>query len=187
MSRREFLKRAAQITGAALGVYGLYELTKETKKRMIENAPEGIYYLLTGEKVNLKGITEKNYEEVLRNLKVLLEESLKSKGEIKKFDNIDEGINSLISQKGTVILVLWPTKEYPPTIEPSLGILEKAEENYLKVWDPNQGEVEYRETLRVWREKGNPLIYLSFDKKIQISEERKQEIERSIKESRERP
>lgn len=187
MSRREFLEKAAQITSATLGVYGLYELAKETKRRTIENAPEGIYYILTGEKVDLKGITDKNYEEVLKNLKVLLEEPLKSKGEIKKFNNIDEGINSLISQKGTVILVLWPTKEYPPTIEPSLGILEKAGVNYIKAWDPNRGEIEYKETLNVWRKNKYPLVYLIFDKKIQISEEKKQEIERLIKKSRQRP
>jgi hypothetical protein len=185
ISRREFLKKAGKIAAGALGAYGLYELIKETKIRTIENAPEGIYYLLTGEKINLEGITKENYKRVLKNLKEKLEKSLKVKIEIKEFA-LDEGIKSLQQEKGTVILVLWPTKEYPPTIEPSLGILEKAEENYLKVWDPNQGEVEYIESLEKWREQKRPIIYLRLEKKIEISKERTEEIERSIKESRER-
>jgi hypothetical protein len=182
ISRREFLKKAGK---TAAGVCGLYGLAKEIKRRTIENAPEGIYYLLTGEKIDLEGITKENYQRVLKNLKEKLEKSLKVKIEIKEFA-LDEGIKSLQQEKGTVILVLWPTKEYPPTIEPSLGILEKSEENYLKVWDPNRGEVEYLESLKKWREQKRSIIYLSLEKKIEISKERMEEIVRLIKEFRER-
>jgi hypothetical protein len=185
ITRREFLKKAGKIAAGALGAYGLYKFTKETKIRTIENAPEGIYYLLTGKKIDLEGITKENFRQVLENLKESLEKSLKVKIEIKEFD-LDEGIKSLQQEKGTVILVLWPTKDYPPTIQPSLGILEKVEENYLKVWDPNQGEVEYIESLEKWREQKRPIVYLRLEKKIEISKERTEEIERSIKESRER-
>jgi hypothetical protein len=186
ITRREFLKKAGMIAAGALGAKGLYELTKEIKRKIIENAPEGIYYLLTGKKIDLEGITKENFQQVLENLKENLEKSLKVKIEIKEF-NLDEGIKSLQQEKGTVILVLWPTRDYPPTIEPSLGILEKAEENYIKVWDPNRGEVEYIESLEKWREQKRPIIYLGFEEKIEISKERKKEIERSIKESREAP
>jgi hypothetical protein len=186
ISRREFLKKAGKIATGALGAYGLYELAKEIKRRIIENAPEGIYYLLTGEKIDLEGITEENYQRVLKNLKEKLEKSLKVKIEIKEFA-LDEGIKSLQQEKGTVILVLWPTKEYSSISEPSLGILEKVEENYLKVWDPNQGKVEYIKSLEKWRKQKRPIIYLSLEEKIEISKERKKEIERSIKEFREAP
>jgi hypothetical protein len=186
ISRREFLEKTGKIAAGALGAYGLYELAKEIKRRTIENAPEGIYYLLTGEKIDLEEITENNYRQVLENLKEKLEKSLKVKIEIKEF-TLDEGIKSLQQEKGTVILVLWPTKEYHSIIEPSLGILGKAEENYLKVWDPNKGKVEYIKSLEKWREQKRPIIYLSLDKKIEISKKRMEEIERSIKESREKP
>jgi hypothetical protein len=179
ISRREFLKKAGKIAAGALGAYGLYELAKEIKRRIIENAPEGIYYLLTGEKIELEEMTEKNYQSVLENLKEKLEKSLKVKIEIKEFA-LDEGIKSLQQEKGTVILVLWPTKEYSSIIEPSLGILEEVKENYIKVWDPNHGEVEYIKSLEKWRKQKRPIIYLSLEKKIEIPKERKKEIERSI-------
>jgi len=179
------LKKTGKIAAGALGAYGLYKLIREKGRRTIENAPEGIYYFLTGDKIDLEEITEKNYRRVLLDLKENLEKTLKVEVEIKEF-NFDDGIEALQKEKGTVVLVLWPIREYHYPVYPSLGILKKAEENYIKVWDPNHGEVEYIKSLDKWQEQKRPIIYLSFDKKITTHYERKKEIERSIKEIQER-
>jgi len=184
ITRREFIKNAAEITAGGLGAYGLYKVLEELKRQKIENSPEGIYYLLTGKKIDLEVITWENYNKVLNNLKEKFEKILKVKGEIKKFNDIDEGIAALAQEKGTVILVLWPTREYP-IVQPSLGILEEAGAGHIKVWDPNKGDVEYIKSLEVWRRRKRQIVYLSLDKKIQISGKREKEIESSIEEEKE--
>jgi hypothetical protein len=190
LSRREFLKKIGKVGKVVIGAAAggaMYELAKESKRKTIENAPEGIYYALTGEKIDLEGIKKKNYQKILSKLREKLEEKIDAKIDLKIFGDFEKGIENLQKADGTVILVLWPAREYPHTVEPSLGILKEIKENYLRVWDPNQGEVEYIEGLKIWKEQKLPIAYLSINKKIQITQERKEEIEESIKESRIRP
>lgn len=185
ITKREFLKKTGEaIVGAAV-VGAIYKVVKDSAKRIIENAPEGIYYLLTGEKKQIESIDEKNYQDSLNFLKEKLKEKLKVETEIKTFKNIDEGINkiSFLLNDSTIILVLWPTKKYPK-YEPSLGIVLEARRNYLKVWDPNHDVVEYFETLDVWREENRPLVFLLINKKLNLDLQRQKDIVRAIKEFR---
>jgi hypothetical protein len=155
ITRREFFKegakKAAKIAAGLAGAGVLHEIAKETTKNTVENASEGIYYLLTDEKIQLEAITEENYDKIFIKLRKLLSEKLRIKVDFRIFKDLDEGINDLIEQKNkTIIIITWPTKNYP-VYEPSLGILLDIKENYIKVWDPNKGEVEYEKTLNVWR------------------------------------
>ena len=190
ITRREFLKKAGKAIIGAGTIGAVYKLAKESAQKRIENAPEGIYYLLTGEKKQIEGINEGNYQNILNLLKEKLEKELKVNIEKKSFENIDDGIREISSlvNNSTIILVLWPTKSYPQ-YEPSLGIVLEAKENYLKVWDPNSdsGNVEYHKKLDIWREEKRPLVFLSINKKFTLDRQRQNEIIRSIKESRERP
>jgi len=184
-TRREFLKRLGQIGAGLAGITIITELAKREAKNTIENAPEGIYYLITGKKIQLGSITEKNYTLILTNLRELLSEKLKLNVDLKIYDDLNEGLEELGQSKDkTIIIVTWPTKEDYSKREPSLGVVLDIKENYIKVWDPNpdEGIVEYKKTLNIWREKKRPLACLIIDKKIELDPERLEEIRRSIKE-----
>jgi len=191
MKRRQFLeqvgKTAAKITGITAGAGSLYEIAKKTSREIIENAPEGIYYLLTGKKIQLKAITEGNYKEILDSLRKQLSEELKIKVDLRIFVDLDEGIKELAKKKNkTIIIVTWSTKEGYSKREPSLGFILDIKENYINVWDPNHGEIVYENTLGIWRKNKKPLVCLIIDKKIELDSDRLEEIRRSIKELNER-
>ncbi len=196
IKRREFFKKAAKGVGILLGGLGIYEFLKHLEKQQIDNAAEGIYFALTGKKESFPSITQDNFREVLNKLKSELETVSKIKIEYFEFNDIKEGLKKLKENNDKLIIVLlWPSRDYPPTIEPSLGIAEKIFNDGFEVWDPNVSiemgrskNVTYRESLEKWREKNRPLVFLILDTgKVIIPEEVKIEIQKSILSKRERP
>lgn len=188
ISRREFLRKLGKVTAGIVGGITIYEILKKLQKERIENAPEGIYYALTNEKIDLPSLTDENLNTVLDQLKNALQKKLNIEVELKKFENLDDGLKNLNQDKNkTIILVLWPTKDYPE-YTPSLGIVEEVSENKIIVWDPNyKDQIIYKNSLKIWKAKNRPIIYLTLSEKFSISPEIKEEITRKIIESRERP